>query len=441
MLDLTRLKSEVISKLILTLNQNGPKTGFSNISLDCPRMDLLNLLSFINSSTLAYFSSRNKNSEILGCGYVARFSEKEKNDVNKIISQNPSLKFFTCMRFNGEIDPANEWKTFADFAFILPMVSWIKEENVFSIEINFPNEIRENLNQRAEFILALENQLLLSSFFNPTTSVPSFGEHLDIPTKDLWDSTIDKCLNSLAETPLNKVVLARKRILNLGPFNPVEYFQKLSSQCENSFSFFIKLSDQHAFFSFTPELLFQKIGRNIILDSIAGTRKRGINIQDDQLLERELKSSKKELTEHRIVSREIHDLLVGICENINTPLLEGILKQKHVQHLHTIFNGQLSEDLGIFDIINKVHPTPAVGGHPKNLAVELISRLEDFDRGIYAAPIGIISKEKSELGVGIRSALLFQQQLHVFGGAGIVLGSTAEKEWDETYNKMKNFLE
>ena len=71
----------------------------------------------------------------------------------------------------------------------------------------------------------------------------------------------------------------------------------------------------------------------------------------------------------------------------------------------------------------------------------MIKRLEDFDRGLYAAPIGVISKERSELAVGIRSALLYENQLHVFGGAGIILGSTAEKEWDETLNKMKNFLD
>lgn len=441
MLDLTRLKSEIISKLLINLQENGPDTGYSTISFNTPKMDLLGLLSFINSTPLAYFKTRDESSEILGCGYIAKFSENEKNEVEKILSQNPSIKFFTCMRFNQEIEVAPEWMALSNFAFLLPMVSWIRDDNNCFIEINFPNSIRKDPNERAEFIMILENLLSLSSNFSPIKESLSFGEHLDIPSRDLWNATIEECLNSLEESPLDKVVLARKRILNLSSFNPISYFQRLSSQTENSFSFFIKINEQHAFFSFTPELLVQKIARNITLDSIAGTRKRGQNLQEDLQLERELKSSKKDLTEHRIVSREIHDLLVDICEYISTPLLEGVLKQKHIQHLHTIFHGKLNGEISIFEIIDKAHPTPAVGGYPRKLAKDLIQRLENFDRGLYAAPIGIISKEKSELAVGIRSALLFDGQLHVFGGAGIILGSTAEKEWDETNNKMKNFLE
>jgi menaquinone-specific isochorismate synthase len=441
MIDLSRLKSEVIKHLLLNLEKVESDTGYSNISLNCPNLDLINLLSYVDGTPIGYFKSRNGNSEILGIGYVAKFFENEKKEVEKLIFSNSSLRFFTCMRFNDDQKPAPEWKSFASFAFVLPMVSWIKENNNCFIEINFSNSIRKNLEERAEFIMALEGFLNLSSGFNPLKETFVFEDHLDTPSRDSWNTTIEKCLNHLAESSLDKVVLARKRILNLSTFNAVTYFQKLSSQSENCFLFFFKLNDGQAFFSITPELLFHKVARNIKLDSLAGTRNRGQSPQEDQLLERELKSSKKDLTEHRIVSREIHDLLVGICESISTPLMEGILKQRHVQHLHTIFNGILNEDLGIFEVIEKIHPTPAVNGFPRGPAKELIKQLEGFDRGLYAAPIGIISQESCELAVGIRSALLYDNQLHVFGGAGIITGSTAQKEWDETFNKMKNFLE
>lgn len=441
MLDLSRLKSEVIKYFLLNLEKVESDTGYSNISLNCPNLDLLNLLNYVDGTPLSYFKSRNNNFEILGIGHVAKFFENEKTEVEKLLLSNPSLKFLTCMRFNDKRVPAAEWKAFASYAFVLPMVSWVKENNSCFIEINFPNSLKKNLDNKAEFIMALEGFLNLSSGFSPLKAAFTFENHFDMPSRDIWNTTIDKCLDHLSESSLDKVVLARKRILNLSNFNPVSYFQKLSSQSENSFLFFIKLNDGQAFFSLSPELLFHKVGTNITLDSLAGTRKRGTTAQEDQLLERELKSSKKDLTEHRIVSREIHDLLVGICESISTPIMEGILKQKHVQHLQTIFSGILNKELGIFEIIEKIHPTPAVNGFPRKSANELINQLEDFDRGLYAAPIGIISQERSELAVGIRSALLHDNQLHVFGGAGIITGSTAEKEWDETFNKMKNFLE
>jgi menaquinone-specific isochorismate synthase len=404
-------------------------------------MNLLGLLDFVEGVPMAYFKSKEGSLEIIGIGSTAKFSENEKNEVEKIISSNPNLKFFTSLRFNSEEETSDEWKALTEFAFFLPMVCWVKHEKNFCLEVNFPNSLRSMPHERAEFIMALENHIDLTRSLSSLREPISFKEHTDVPSKDIWNSSINECLEILESTPVDKVVLARKRILNLSSFNPVNYFQKLSEKSENSFLFFIKLNDGQAFFSLSPERLFKKSNDLLTIDSIAGTRTRGLTHQDDQILERELKSSKKDLSEHRIVSREIHNLLVEICDDISTPLLEGILKQKYVQHIQTIFSGKLNREIGIFEIIEKIHPTPAVGGFPRGAAKDIIKRLENFDRGLYAGPIGIISKDLTELAVGIRSALLHDNKLHIFGGAGIILGSTAEKEWDETLNKMRNFLE
>ncbi len=441
MLDLTKLKSEVVKGILNTLENEGPSFGFSNISFTCPEMNLLSLLDFVDGVPTAYFRSREGSLEIIGIGSTAKFTENEKNEVEKILNSNPNLKFFTSLRFNPEEEASSEWKSLTEFAFFLPMVSWVKQEKNFYLEVNFLNSLRVMPNDRAEFILALENHLDLTRSLSSLREPISFKEHTDVPSKDIWNSSINECLEILETTSMDKVVLARKRILNLSSFNPVNYFQKLGEKSENSFLFLLKLNDGQAFFSLSPERLFNKSNDFLTIDSIAGTRTRGLTHREDQLLERELKSSKKDLSEHRIVSREIHDLLVDLCEDISTPLLEGILKQKYVQHLQTTFSGKLNREIGIFEIIEKIHPTPAVGGFPRGAAKDVIKRLENFDRGLYAGPIGLISKDLTELAVGIRSALLHDNKLHIFGGAGIILGSTAEKEWDETFNKMRNFLE
>jgi menaquinone-specific isochorismate synthase len=441
MLDLTNLKSEVVKGVLSGIEKEGPSFGFSNITFPCPEMNLLGLLDFVEGVPIAYFKSREGLLEIIGIGSTAKFGENEKNEVEKIINSNSDLKFFTSLRFNPDGEASSEWKALTDYAFFLPMVCWVKQEKNFYLEVNFPNSLRNMPHERAEFIMALENHIDLTRSLSSLREPISFKEHTDVPSKDMWNSSINECLEILESTPVDKVVLARKRILNLSTFNPVNYFQKLSEKSENSFLFFIKLNDGQAFFSLSPERLFKKSNDLLTIDSIAGTRTRGFTPQEDQILERELKSSKKDLSEHRIVSREIHNLLVDICDDISTPLLEGILKQKYVQHIQTIFNGKLNREIGIFEIIEKIHPTPAVGGFPRGAAKDIIKRLENFDRGLYAGPIGIISKDMTELAVGIRSALLHDNKLHIFGGAGIILGSTAEKEWDETLNKMRNFLE
>ena len=90
-------------------------------------------------------------------------------------------------------------------------------------------------------------------------------------------------------------------------------------------------------------------------------------------------------------------------------------------------------------MIDHFHPTPAVGGRPWNLAKSYLKEAEPFDRGLYSAPFGIVSKDYTEFAVGIRSALYENDSLHLYGGAGIVDGSKAMDEWVETNNKMKNF--
>ncbi|MFT5241628.1 MAG: menaquinone-specific isochorismate synthase, partial [Kiritimatiellia bacterium] len=91
-------------------------------------------------------------------------------------------------------------------------------------------------------------------------------------------------------------------------------------------------------------------------------------------------------------------------------------------------------------LIAALHPTPAVGGTPSADAVARIAELEPFGRGWYAGPVGWISADAAEMAVAIRSALVTQNQLSLFSGAGIVEGSTAESEWLEIENKIADFI-
>ena len=91
-------------------------------------------------------------------------------------------------------------------------------------------------------------------------------------------------------------------------------------------------------------------------------------------------------------------------------------------------------------IIDRLHPTPAVGGSPRREAIDRIGELETFDRGWYAGPVGWVSKSAAEFCVAIRSAQIVRNRLNVYAGAGIVPGSEAEKEWEEIENKIASFL-
>ena len=91
-------------------------------------------------------------------------------------------------------------------------------------------------------------------------------------------------------------------------------------------------------------------------------------------------------------------------------------------------------------LLSALHPTPAAGGFPKADAVRRIAGLEPFDRGWYAGPIGWVGYDATEFALAIRSGLLADRELSVYGGAGVVVGSTAESEWLEIEHKTAPFV-
>src|SRR5438105_3059657 len=93
------------------------------------------------------------------------------------------------------------------------------------------------------------------------------------------------------------------------------------------------------------------------------------------------------------------------------------------------------------DATSALHPTPAVGGVPKDAALRFIREHEGIDRGLYAGLVGWVGEGRAELAVALRSALVRGRRARLFVGAGIVEGSSAETEWEETELKARALLD
>jgi menaquinone-specific isochorismate synthase len=114
----------------------------------------------------------------------------------------------------------------------------------------------------------------------------------------------------------------------------------------------------------------------------------------------------------------------------------------NVQHLHTPISAELGDRVRLLDALAALHPTPAVGGTPQREAVARIRELEGFPRGLYAGAIGWMNaRDGGEFFVGLRSALVAGAGARVYAGAGIVAGSTPEKEFAETELKFMAILD
>ena len=124
------------------------------------------------------------------------------------------------------------------------------------------------------------------------------------------------------------------------------------------------------------------------------------------------------------------------------PAEPQIRRLANVQHLHTPVQAVLPDGVRLLDVLAALHPTAAVGGSPRDAAVAQIRALEGFPRGLYAGALGWLNaRGGGEFFVGIRSALVEGVRARVFAGAGIVAGSTPEKEFAETELKFKAMLD
>jgi len=123
---------------------------------------------------------------------------------------------------------------------------------------------------------------------------------------------------------------------------------------------------------------------------------------------------------------------------LETPVEPTLRKLANVQHLHTPVRAALPETVRLLDVLARLHPTPAVGGSPREAAVARIRELEGFSRGLYAGALGWLNaRGGGEFFVGLRAALIDGASARLFAGAGIVAGSSPVQEFSETELKFR----
>jgi menaquinone-specific isochorismate synthase len=121
---------------------------------------------------------------------------------------------------------------------------------------------------------------------------------------------------------------------------------------------------------------------------------------------------------------------------------QTIRKLATIQHLRTPIEARLDADEHVLSVVETLHPTPAVGGIPLEVALEAIRDFEPFDRGWYASPVGWFDATgDGEFAVAIRSAIGDGDSVTMFGGNGIVADSDPAEEWDEVLPKFRPVLD
>ena len=244
------------------------------------------------------------------------------------------------------------------------------------------------------------------------------------------------------EEVLEKIVLARRVDLDFSEaIDPIHLLRHLVSATPACFHFCFQTSSRVGFVGATPERLFYRRGSRLVSEVVAGTRPRSTTKCQDDALGEELFASAKDQLEHDIVRKSIRQRLHACVNRLEVDAHAALLKLTDKQHLFSRVTGELKSHVNDGELLERLHPTPAVGGYPTENALNEIQRLEPFERGWFAAPVGWVSVDAAEFAVAIRSGLVQDRRLSLFSGAGVVPGSDASAEWEEVEHKISNFLQ
>ena len=393
-----------------------------------------------------YWANRNQEFKMAGLGVAHEISGQDTPDLTKLFEdlrvnldpKYPELRYYGGFQFNRGSKPSQEWKSFGAYRFIIPQFELHRSDEGTFLVCNFFKNA-ENCQPPEAIIKQLEDvqfELTMSDWEERTIL-----HRRDIPDRAEWESSLNTALEEMGAGKYEKVVLARKATLTFNdPVDPVAYLLRLRRMTEDTFNFYFQADEGHAFLGATPERLFKRQGRTIHTEAIAGTRPRGLTTRDDERYSKALLNSEKEVREHSIVVDMIRNVLEQHCHNLVVDEEVQITRLSHVQHLCKHFKGELDPETSDADLIEALHPTPAMGGYPTDIALEAIEDLEPFNRGWYAAPIGFVGHDHTEFVVGIRSALVERERVSLYSGAGIVLGSDPAEEWQEIEDKISKFL-
>ena len=194
------------------------------------------------------------------------------------------------------------------------------------------------------------------------------------------------------------------------PFHPLRALNGLRERYADCFAFSVANGRGQSFIGASPERLLRVREGRLTTEALAGSVRRGASASEDAALGGALLRDEKELREHRLVIASIERRLAPLGIRLEHSGQPALFRLVNVQHLHTPVQAALPAGVRLLDVLANLHPTPAVGGTPREAAVPHIRSLEGFPRGLYA-------------------------------GAGIVAGSSPEKEYAETELKFQAMQE
>lgn len=345
---------------------------------------------------------------------------------------------FGGFSFDPQKERTDLWKTFDDTTLQLPaFLLTVKNEKAWLTVNRFVSE-NDCAEQIYEELQSVEEQLLQQSKHSFAEENVTILSKVEIEPEK-WLKAIEQVQEEMKRGAVQKVVLAREMQLVMD--KDVDSASVLAALRIGQPDCYVFAFDYKGtcFLGATPERLLRKEGETYTSMCLAGSIGRGASEEETKENGYELLHDKKNLAEHAYVVNMIRSVLTKHCETVDIPYEPSLLKTKNLLHLYT--SVQANGDGDLLSIVEELHPTPALGGTPREEALKLIREVELLDRGLYGGPIGWIDEQgNGEFAVALRCGLLSGKHVSLFSGCGIVIDSKPHLEYEETRLKFKPML-
>lgn len=270
------------------------------------------------------------------------------------------------------------------------------------------------------------------------TTMESAGEALARPqSRESYLQMVRSSVDDIMAGRLDKVVMARRALLEAPQaqrFAPLASARSMRQAHPGSIGYFVDQGQRGTLIGATPETLVRVEKGRLFTAALAGTA--------PAAAAQHLAKSGKDVREQQLVVDAMVAALKPLCRTLQVAAKPRTRQAGRAVHLETPIEGELHPGVDLLTVARSLHPTPALGGWPREVARQTIANREGMDRGWYGGALGWLAPNgDGMLAVTIRCALLRDGKAHAFAGAGIVAGSEAEREWQETELKLAGVRE
>jgi anthranilate synthase component 1 len=263
-------------------------------------------------------------------------------------------------------------------------------------------------------------------------------------SQDEFKAIVEEAKEYIAAGDIFQVVLSQ-RLSRQTSAHPFSIYRALRMHNPSPYMTFMRFpggigSPPLHIISASPEMHVRLEDGEAELRPIAGTRWRGLTVEEDTALAKELLADEKERAEHIMLVDLGRNDLGRVCEynTVRVDELMVIERYSHVMHIVSDVRGKIKPGMDAFDLLRATFPAGTLSGAPKVRAMEIIDELENVRRGIYGGIIGYVSYDGNmDTCIAIRTAVMQGDMVHIQAGGGIVADSDPLREYEESWNKAR----